>query len=95
MKTKETMNKTTYYKSEKWLNSNDSPSTGSVVCYDGYIEYAEGESPCTFIEIADCHQKVRLHRCHTDSLKEFIEKIDKLSIEINKFKCHLENKLHK
>ncbi|WP_280120473.1 hypothetical protein [Sangeribacter muris] len=51
------MDRTTYYKSETWLNTQDSPSTGSIVCYDGDIEYTEGESPCVFIEIADCHGK--------------------------------------
>lgn len=32
------MKRTTYYKSEKWLNPQDSPSTGSIVCYDGDAE---------------------------------------------------------
>ena len=31
------MDRTTYYKSETWLNTQDSPSTGSIVCYDGDI----------------------------------------------------------
>ena len=81
----------TYYKSETWLNNEDSPSTGSIVCYDGDIEYSDdGEQPCVFIEIADCHNKVRLHQSHTDTTKEFVNKIDFLITELTRFRNHLE-----
>ncbi len=68
------MKRTGYYKSETWLNKENSPSTGSIVCYDGDVEYSDGEGPCVFIEIADCHNKVRLHMTHTDTMEEFIDK---------------------
>lgn len=83
------MKRTAYYKSETWLNKETSPSTGSVVCYDGDVEYTEGESDCIFIEIADCHQKVRLHKSHTDTTEEFIDKIDLIINSLNNFKSHL------
>ena len=80
----------TYFKSEAWLNPEDSPSTGSIVCYDGDVEYSDdGESPCVFVEIADCHQKVRLHQCHTDTTEEFIEKIDTIIRVLKNFRTHL------
>lgn len=80
-----------HYKSETWLNTKDSPSTGSLVCYDGDIEYSDdGEQPCTFVEIADCHSKVRLHQVHTDSTEEFIKKLDLLIIHLTKFRNYLE-----
>ena len=83
------MNRTTYFKSEKWLNKENSPSTGSIVCYDGDVEYTEGESPCVFIEIADCHQKARLHMAHTDTMEEFIDKIDSICEALKVFRNHL------
>lgn len=83
------MKRTAFFKSEKWLNKENSPSTGSIVCYDGDVEYTEGVSPCVFIEIADCHQKVRLHMAHTDSMEEFIDKIDLMCNALKVFKNHL------
>lgn len=61
------MKRKAHFKSETWLNPIDSPSTGSIVCFDGDVEYTEGEAPCIFVEIADCHEKVRLHQAHTDT----------------------------
>lgn len=89
------MNKTysrkTYYKSVTQLNSDNSPSTGSLVCYDGDIEYSDdGEQPCVFVEIADCNGKVRLHQAHTDTTEEFINKLNLMIAELTKFRNHLE-----
>lgn len=84
------MKRETHYKSERWLNSSDSPSTGSIVCYDGDVEYTEGVAPCVFVEFADCSGKIRLHQSHTDTTNEFIGKIDLMIIELTKFRNHLE-----
>ena len=78
-----------FYKTETWLNPPDSPSTGSIVCYDGDVEYTEGKCACTFVEIADCHQKIRLHQSHTDSTAQFIDKIDKIINSLKRFRSHL------
>ena len=83
------MKRTTRYKSEKWLNNPDSPSTGSIVCYDGDIEYDSGESACRFVEISDCNTKVRLHQCHTDTSIDFLHKIELLISELDGFRKHL------
>lgn len=83
------MKRTAYFKSETWLNKETSPSTGSIVCYDGDVEYTEGESDCVFIEIADCHQKIRLHKSHTDTMEEFIDKIETIINSLKRFKSHL------
>lgn len=83
------MERKTYYKSQSWLNTSDSPSTGSIVCYDGDIEYTEGEAPCIFVEIADCHNKVRLHLAHTDTTAQFIDKIDLMINALKNFRNHL------
>lgn len=83
------MKRETFYKSEQWLNKENSPSTGSIVCFDGDVEYTEGLEPCVFVEIADCHQKVRLHKSHTDTTEEFIDKIDSMIIALKRFRSHL------
>jgi hypothetical protein len=81
----------TYYKSVTQLNPDDSPSTGSLVCYDGDIEYSDdGVQPCMFVEIADCHGKVRLHKAHTDTNKEFLIKLRTIILQLTKFCNHLE-----
>lgn len=86
-----TYSRKTYYKSVMQLNPDNSPSTGSIVCYDGDIEYSDdGVQPCVFVEIADCRQKVRLHRTHTDATKDFLSKIDLMINELKKFRNHLE-----
>lgn len=85
-----TYSRKTYYKSVTQLNPDDSPSTGSIVCYDGDIEYSDdGEQPCIFVEIADCHGKVRLHRSHTDTMEDFIGKIDAIIRQLSYFCKHL------
>lgn len=43
-----------------------------------------------FVEIADCHGKVRLHRTHTDTTKDFLVKLDFLIIQLTKFRNFLE-----
>ena len=79
----------TYYKEQKWLNPPNSPSTGSVVCYDGMIDYSDGPDRCTFLEIADCHNKARLHKAHTDTIEDFRDKVELLYKEIGAFLEHL------
>ena len=83
------MNKT-YYKSEDWLNEFESPSTGSIVCFDGFREYSDFPDRCTFIEIADCHQKIRLHKAQGDTLEDFIAKATKMRNALTYFINHLE-----
>lgn len=82
----------TRYKHTKELN-NDTPSTGSICCYDGEVQYRPGGRFCQdqFIEIADCHNKVRLHRAAYDSIEDWKIKIDVLIDELSTYRAHLEN----
>lgn len=80
---------TTYYNSRRWLNSEKSRSTGSVVCFDGMTESSEGPDRDSFIEIADCRGKARLHKSSDDSLAEFIHRLTLLRYEIDRFIDHL------
>lgn len=67
--------------------------TGSIVCFDGSVMDFEGkEYPETFVEIADCHRKVRIHKTSDSANEEFLFKLRNLRNEITKFITHLENK---
>jgi len=66
------------YSKRLWLNQENSPSTGAVVAYHGAANWKDGEV-CTFLELSDCHGKVRLHKAKTDSTEDFIRKLRKLA----------------
>lgn len=78
------------YNKRTWLNKENSPSLGSVVAFDGSVNYADGIERTTFLSISDCHHTVKLIK-NTESLSEFIEKMRLLNIEIELFINHLEN----
>lgn len=85
------------YVKREWLNSDMSFSTGSVVSYHGknsdpYIDYQEEptETHIMWLEIADCKDKIKLHRAYKDTPKEFIEKMKKLRKHIDDFITFLE-----
>ena len=79
------------YCTRTWLNASDSPSTGSIVCYDGKKQYDDGEYHHTFLEISDCHVKARLHKTDFDTKKDFILKLKMILMDINLFINHLES----
>lgn len=80
----------TLYNTRKWLNPPESPSTGSIVCYDGFCTDETGEFRSTFIELGSCHEKARLHRHYiNDSADDFITKLETLRDEIDNFINHL------
>lgn len=85
------MNKV-YYNRRIWLNSENSRSTGSMVCFDGNTEFSDGPARDTFIEIADCRTKVRLHKSSDDSVSDFIQKLSVMRNEIDSFINHLRTK---
>lgn len=74
----------------QWLNRNDSPSTGSIVAYDGVNKYEDGEFRSTFLQIGDCFGKVKLHKASYDTMDDFICKMKKMRIVIDEFIEHLE-----
>ena len=68
------------FKLRTWLNKKDSPNTGSLVIYDGESPWKQGKKKdnLCFIEFADCHGKIRLHKTDLDSSKDWIKKIEKI-----------------
>ena len=79
------------YNKRTWLNPQISDSTGSVVTFDGLVKDAEGKLyPQTFIEIADCRNKIRLHKNPEDSMQDFTNKLSVLKADIEEFINYLE-----
>lgn len=65
----------TRYKTTVDLNEENSPYTGSITCYDGEIIYDDGKPfQEQFVEIADCHNKVRIHRGHCQNESDYVNK---------------------
>lgn len=73
----------------KWLNDDDSASTGSAVAYHGEITWKDKPELTSYLEVADCHNKIRLHRAYDDTPAMFIEKLDILQMMIRNFSSYL------
>lgn len=80
------------YNKRTWLNKEDSPSTGNIVCFDGTTTYHDKEYRNTFLQISDCSWSVRLHKTEDDNITDFVEKIKLLRKEIDNFIQYLEQK---
>ena len=73
------------YNCRTWLNPTSSDSTGSVVAFDGKVTYGDHLVDSTFLEIADCRNKIRLHLTSDDTREDFIQKMKILRTEIDLF----------
>lgn len=79
------------YNNRCWLNGEDSPSTGSVVAFDGIVKARDGgDYRSTFLQISDCFTKVKLHKSSYDTMDDFIAKMKKMRVVIDEFIGHLE-----
>lgn len=77
------------YNKRRWLNSEDSPSTGNIVCFDGDTTHNGNVARNIFVSISDCYNSARLHMTEDDSVGDFIEKITLLRDELTNFINHL------
>ena len=82
------MNKT--YNKRTWLNPIRYDQTSSVVAFEGMVIYDDKPIKTAFLEISDCHTKIRLYRTVNDSSQDFINKLRLLNLEIELFMIHLE-----
>lgn len=79
------------YNNRCWLNGDDSPSTGSLVAFDGMVKDRAGEEfRSTFLQVSDCFTKVKLHKASYDTIDDFIHKMKRMRIVIDEFIEHLE-----
>lgn len=79
------------YSKRMWLNREDSPSTGSVAAYRGSMPVGSGTRRTAFLEVADCHGKVRLHVTPMDTMNDFISKMEALRDFIDQFVTFLKD----
>jgi len=83
------------YNKRVFLNQENSSSTGSIVCFDGEIKRSgDGRSRrYSFVEIADCQVKARLHRAYGDRAEDYIGKIKKMKNALSDYLDYLQLKL--
>lgn len=79
------------YSKRTWLNKNDSPSLGSVVAFDGEVKYSDETERTTFLAISDCTKTIKLIK-NTETIDDFINKMELLKTEIELFINHLKSK---
>lgn len=77
------------YNKRQWLNSEDSSSTGNIVCFDGDTTHNGNVARNIFVSISDCYNSARLHMAEDDSVEDFVEKITLLRDELTNFINHL------
>ena len=85
-----------FFNRRTWLNDEDSHFTGSLVCFDGVVSnQGKPAEEYTFIELRDCHGRVRLHvdKNAENQLEVFREKLLLMQEEIDLFIDHLNSKL--
>ena len=81
------------YNKRTWLNKENSPSLGSVIAFDGNVEYSEGSERTIFLALSDCSFTIKIQK-NTESVADYIYKLELLKTEIELFIKHLkENEL--
>lgn len=81
------------YNTRVWLNPSNSSSSSSVVCFDGPAQWGDGDIPyaAMFVEISDCHGKIRIHQSKFETREEFTKKVRLLRDTISDFLKYLDN----
>jgi hypothetical protein len=79
------------YNKRTWLNKDDSPSLGSVIAFDGEVKYSDGTERTIFLAISDCSKTIKLTK-NTETIDDFINKMELLKTEIELFINHLKSK---
>jgi len=80
------------YNKRLWLNDDLSSYTGSVAAYSGKVNWGGEKRKASFLEIADCQSKVKIHSGKQNNGKKYIKKLKKLRTFIDNFISFLEKK---
>lgn len=71
-----------------WLCDDNSTGTESIVTFDGkHNTYTPNR--LTFMEVSDTIKKIRFHRVHDDTIKDTVDKHNKIMLFINEFVNYL------
>lgn len=81
------------YCNKEFLIDSSDYSTSSVVTFHGNIKWRKNDNPesLSFLEIANCHFKTRLHRTYDMTHQEWVDQIRRLRDHINLYLDFLEN----
>lgn len=82
------------YNKRVWINQPGNASTGAIVCFSGLSNWTDREGNrevAHFIEISDCHCKIKLHYGQYDTKDEYVEKLRLLKDTIGDYIVYLEN----
>lgn len=78
------------YNKRVWINSQQSHYTGSIVLHDGVVSNrGQPRERYTFIEVSDCHGKVRIHYDNNLYMSDYIDKLQLIRDELDLFIEHL------
>lgn len=72
---------------KEFLTDSPEPSTSSVVSFCGEMQWGKSDKPepLSFLEISDCHEKVRLHRTYEMTIAEWTAQVKRLRDHINEY----------
>jgi hypothetical protein len=79
-----------------FLEADELPSTSTLVCYEGKPAWADKDRPDyrdKFVEIGNCHEKIRLHKTDLETDRQFLLKIALLRDELSEFLDYLYQRL--
>jgi len=77
------------YHDREWLTEEGDPATPSVVSFAGLTNWADGEEPLYMVEISSCHDKVRLHKTHDQTLEDWKNQVEKLYAHVGRYLDYL------
>ena len=83
------------YNRRTFINPLSSHYTGSISCVDGRKIINQGKEldRYSFVEISDCHGKVRIHKDANLTEGDYISKINLLINELTSYRDHLTHEL--
>jgi hypothetical protein len=83
------------YCSRKFLNDKNSPSSGSVIAYDGISLSSSKEVRNIYLRLSDCYVSATLYKTEDDTIMDFLSKMKLLNKEIELFIAHLNKEILK
>lgn len=82
------------YNDRLFLNTKDCGATSAMVLFDG-IDHTYDNKPVrlSFVEISDCHRKVRIHQTHDNTPSEYLDKIKLIYSRLGSYIKHLQQNI--
>ena len=78
---------------KEFLTPENEPSTSTVVSWAGEVKWSssqDSKEDLYFIEVANCHEKARLHKTYEMTVDEWKRQVKKLRDHLNEYLQFLE-----